>query len=350
MTQYDVGVFIGRFQPFHYGHLHIVKSALAHCSKLVLIVGSYQRARSARNPFNFEERRELILKNLEWHDQINDTDYAKRVVISPVADRLYNESSWIADVKAAANAISKPHDRIVLAGYDKDSSTYYLKKFPEWAYLAFENYQGIDATYIRAAYFNEQMTKDVLATLPAPSVKFLEDFKKHASFLILQEEFLFINQYRLAWSQAPYPPKFVTTDAVLICANHVLLVQRKFNPGKGLWALPGGHLEPNEWIQTGLFRELREETSIDLSDEVLQQYLQVIKPFDHPQRSQIGRVITHAGLFKLPQQTLPIVVAADDALQAKWWPIKDLEYIQDQMHDDHYQIIQCFKSLLTSLS
>lgn len=340
--QYEVGVFIGRFQPFHYGHLHVIKAALQVCARLIIIVGSANRAATVRNPFTYAERRALLINNFKAYDAEHGTDLAERIVIVPVNDQLYYEARWISDVTAAVLAESKPNARIALIGYDKDKSTYYLKKFPQWAYVSVENYQGIDATRIRRAYFTGQDETEWAVLLPKPSQAFLAQFKAQPLFTALREEQNYLITYREAWAKAPYPPKFVTTDAVVTCCGHILLIQRKLCPGKGLWGLPGGHLEPEEWIQQGLLRELREETAISCSHAELVKALLAIHPFDHPQRSQVGRVITHAGFFKLTDANLPGVTASDDAAAARWVPLKDFSQFETRMHDDHYQIVQYF--------
>jgi len=127
---------------------------------------------------------------------------------------------------------------------------------------------------------------------------------------------------------------------VVICSEHILLIKRGGYPGHGLWALPGGFLEQKEWVREGLIRELQEETSIELSFEQLQQYLVKTQVFDHPTRAQVGRVITHAGLFQVPGNTLPKIKANDDAAMAKWFPLKEFWEMSDQMHDDHYEIVK----------
>ena len=52
--------------------------------------------------------------------------------------------------------------------------------------------------------------------------------------------------------------------ATLICPikNSILLVKRAFDPGKGLWGLPGGFIELNESPQDAAKRELFEETGL----------------------------------------------------------------------------------------
>lgn len=83
-----IGLYIGRFQPFHRGHLSVVREALKHCDKLVIAIGSAQEDRTKKNPFSFEERKIFIWRSL-WG--LNE-----RVVIVPVKDRIEysDDGSW----------------------------------------------------------------------------------------------------------------------------------------------------------------------------------------------------------------------------------------------------------------
>ncbi len=76
------GLFIGRFQPFHKGHLATVKFALGKVNTLVIVVGSAQKSHEERNPFTAGERIRMIKKSLEEETQID----IRRVLIVPVPD------------------------------------------------------------------------------------------------------------------------------------------------------------------------------------------------------------------------------------------------------------------------
>jgi bifunctional NMN adenylyltransferase/nudix hydrolase len=122
----------------------------------------------------------------------------------------------------------------------------------------------------------------------------------------------------------------------------VLLVRRGANPGKGLLALPGGFININETVKESMFRELHEETKIKISDRELDAHLCYEKVFDHPDRSLRGRTVTHAGLISLPSSQftkLPAIKGSDDAADAIWFPIGQLEDIQSQMYEDHFSIV-----------
>jgi len=74
-------LFVGRFQPFHYGHLHAIKTILNECDELVLVVGSAQMSHEHDNPFTAGERIEMIRAALNAADIPTD-----RYMIIPIAD------------------------------------------------------------------------------------------------------------------------------------------------------------------------------------------------------------------------------------------------------------------------
>ena len=67
--------------------------------------------------------------------------------------------------------------------------------------------------------------------------------------------------------------------------------------------------------------------------------------FDHPDRSQRGRTITHAFYFDLGNRALPEVAADDDAQAAAWVPVADILGLEDRFHDDHFHMLEHFLSL-----
>ncbi len=73
------GLLIGRFQPFHNGHLSAVKFALSQVDELWIGIGSSNKNFEKRNPFTAEERREMILSSL-------DSDTKSRIKIYYVPD------------------------------------------------------------------------------------------------------------------------------------------------------------------------------------------------------------------------------------------------------------------------
>ena len=118
-------------------------------------------------------------------------------------------------------------------------------------------------------------------------------------------------------------------------------------PGKGLWAAPGGFLEPRDTLWQSCLRELSEETACPLDEATLRAAMRAVKVFDHPDRSQRGRTITHGHYFDLGNIPLPPVVGGDDAQQALWVPLDQLAAMEDQLFEDHFHLLDSFLGLTT---
>jgi 8-oxo-dGTP diphosphatase len=111
----------------------------------------------------------------------------------------------------------------------------------------------------------------------------------------------------------------LTADVVALTPDgRVLLIERRWEPHTGCWALPGGHVDPGETSQAAAARELAEETGIDIAAEDLRQ----IGTFDEPGRDPRGRYVTVAYVAVVPADTR--TTAGDDAQAARWWPLTDL--------------------------
>jgi nicotinamide-nucleotide adenylyltransferase len=79
---------IGRFQPFHNGHLEAVKYALKQADRLIIVVGSAQKSHELQNPFTAGERIEMIWRALKR------MGLADRVLLIPVPD-VENHNLWV---------------------------------------------------------------------------------------------------------------------------------------------------------------------------------------------------------------------------------------------------------------
>lgn len=343
MKQYNFSVFICRAQIFHKGHKSVIDKALSISEKAIILIGSAHQPRSLRNPFTFEERKEMILGAYDKTDQ-------DRLIIIPLQDNPYNDDAWIGKVqslvKGAVDAYYSKHDgkaKITLIGHSKDHSSYYLEKFPQWDAVNVENIGSISSTNLRDSYYQSNMllksTGVERGTITKNVIDFLMTFRETPDYSRLREEFRAIEDYKESWKGAPYPPTFVTTDAVVIQSGHILLVRRKVSPGKGLIALPGGFLGQSESLESSMVRELREETRIKVASPVIRGSIKSKEVFDDVHRSSRGRTVTHAFLVHLnPVGGLPKVRGGDDADKAFWMPLSDLR--PEDFFEDHYFIIQ----------
>lgn len=344
--EFDLLVFVGRFQPFHNEHKRIIDIALEKSKNVLVLVGSAGKARTIRNPFTFDERKQMIINSYDWNSGL---------IVKPLFDKTYNEAAWINQVQhivkdTVLDVVNNfgfqnsgfSDAKVGLIGASKDNTSYYLKMFPQYKSINVEIQADLHATTIRERYLKDGFLYNL--NLPVNVTDFLNEFKKTETYNQLQDELAFVKDYKKQWEVSPYPVKHATVDAVVEQSGHILLVKRRSEPGKGLWALPGGHLNEYERQLDGAIRELREETKIKVPEAVLRGSIRDHETFDDPYRSTLGRVITKAYHFKLADDvTLPKVKGADDAEKAKWVPIGDLR--EDQMFDDHFAIVQYFLGL-----
>ena len=162
---YKYLVFIGRFQPFHCGHKAVIDEALQRADNVIMLIGSANLPRSLRNPFSVDERTAMI------KGAYNDED-AARIHCVALDDALYNDTRWLKYVQAGVKSVTGDLQAdIGLIGHSKDSSSYYLSLFPNWASVSVPNYQNLSATPIRDSYLMGAMptpertpesTRDVL--------------------------------------------------------------------------------------------------------------------------------------------------------------------------------------------
>lgn len=140
-----------------------------------------------------------------------------------------------------------------------------------------------------------------------------------------------------------WPRMQVTVDIAITWRHSILLVQRKNEPFKGSWVLPGGFVEFRERFVHAAARELREETNISLAEHELE----FINMFDAPNRDPRDRTVsalfhTH---FGDKREHKPIARAGDDAKDFKWVDIYDIVDDQVYLGFDHNDMVRSVYNL-----
>lgn len=345
--QIDYLVFIGRFEPFHNGHLAVARKALELGKKLIIIIGSANAPRTIKNPWTVSERATMIRMALKG--------YEDRLIIGQVRDHLYNEDQWITDVQRVVRDVVKNDcgadtgEKICLIGQDKDQSSYYLKQFPQWPVIDVQHTAVQSATELRGYLFAAGQIEThggmmfIRSNVPGAVYEMIDAFRHNSpDFRQLVREYNFINDYKDQFTGSPYPVQHQTADSVVVYSGHVLLVRRRSEPGKGLWALPGGFVKPNQTSQQASLAELREETRLKIPAPILQAACKASRNFDHPDRSLRGRTFTQAFYYHFQSGELPQVKAADDADKTRWVPISEALEMGPRLFEDHLDIIEYF--------
>jgi bifunctional NMN adenylyltransferase/nudix hydrolase len=306
------GIFIGRFQPVHQGHVHALGIAASQVDKLYIFVGSANQCRSIRNPWTFQERSSMLRAKL----------HASRITnfeVIPLNDYRYSNTQWMSDVRATAEHYDMGTP--TLFGHMKEGNDY-LTWFPDWKFKSIEAEYAVDATGIRNRMFDLK-DPDMPATV--------------------QDDWAFYQKEKVTFANYPFPEtlNFNCSDAILECQGHVLLIQRKFAPGRGAWALPGGFRNQRETFLDCAIRELIEETNVRVPEKVLRGSIVKTELFDDPSRSfgiPRNTMAVYMRINPNPDFSLPRANGADDAALCKWVPLTDaLNTIE--MYDDHKDIL-----------
>jgi len=128
-----IALFIGRFQPFHSGHLWAVKEILKKSNKVIIGIGSSQHEKTATNPFSAKERKEMILDTLQ-------SEKIKNFAIFNIPD-IHTDDEWVEHIKRII-----PNFDVIYSG-----SPLSKKLFTEKGYVVetLPRYNNISASEIR---------------------------------------------------------------------------------------------------------------------------------------------------------------------------------------------------------
>lgn len=88
-------LFIGRFQPFHMGHMHVIKQNVKRFSLLYIGIGSSQYSHTCENPFSFDEREAMIKIAL-------DDEKIRNYSIVAIPD-IHNPPKWVEHITSIIN-------------------------------------------------------------------------------------------------------------------------------------------------------------------------------------------------------------------------------------------------------
>lgn len=372
---YDIGLFTSKSEPVTLAHLGHALIMGRTCRFNVICVGSVDRARDPRFPFDFEERKAMWLASLpeEMRERtviIGQRDLGNGIRWASAVDHKVSEAARAAeiDIEDAKSAVF---------GHYKDATSRYLDDFPGYDLFNLPAYEGPDparmkgneahllsASDVRAGMFENGLTdredewleRCLVAVTPGVAA-IIRDFIHGPEFPRLQEEYRRAKAAAEPWKVRtsrdapglPYAINFTAVDPVVVHGNMVLLHQRDIYPGKDMWALPGVMLRADETVVDAAIRGLVEKTSIDLTAGDLRQAIVAQWFIDSIHRSIRERTISFPVLFQLGLHAKGRTAA--DRLKARmlprtrassrvgWFTPDEIESMRHLIHEDHAIII-----------
>ncbi len=164
-------LFIGRFQPFHKGHLQIIKKASKEYKEIIIGIGSSQYDNTNENPFSSAERKQMIIKSLE---EINIKNF--RVVLIP---DIHNYPKWVDHVTSIISDFD-----VVFSNNDLTRRLFTEKEYKvkETSIHKGDKYSGKE---IRRRILKGDKWKDLV---PKPVVRIIKDINGNKRLKKLAEQ------------------------------------------------------------------------------------------------------------------------------------------------------------------
>lgn len=347
----DFAVFIGRMRPLHLAHEFIINEALKRAQRLIILIGSANRPRSfMTSAFDAKEVLEM-LELLYKHEMSTG-----RIVVRNLDDYIYDEAGWIKNTEAVVDdairdvlsheghAKDSPKQyRVGLAGFGKDSTSFYLERFPDWGSIQVgKQFALLSATDVRNSYFQRCPQLSDFSLNPKV-IEYLRHFMHTDEFVYVVKEREAIEKNIRQYGLGP----FHAGDVILTWRRKVLLVTRKGAVGRGLLAFPGGMHNYGETLRACAHRELNEESSIfDLNpgfEQEMMQHFSGYSHFDSPTRDPRGQYISHSYHYALPDDfdAMSLVIEPKDDAQDVGWK-DEADWGHKKAFLEHFAIYRTF--------
>jgi len=155
-----IALFIGRFQPFHSGHLSVIEKMQSDpgIEKIVIGVGSAQYSDTPENPFTFAMRKEMIFESI------------KNILVKPFSiiavPDIHNPPFWVEHVKKTVGDFD-----LVYTGNDFVRDLFLEKKF---VVRPIAKDIAISATELRALIENKQSAWEKF--VPTPVIRIIKKY------------------------------------------------------------------------------------------------------------------------------------------------------------------------------
>lgn len=307
----QIALFISRFQMPLPKDLTLLQTASEMYDGVLVLVSGAGRPCSVHAP----------LPN-SYVQQTLQNVTAENVTVLPLLDTLYDDQTWVSHVRFClehfCNLQGFNAPQVTLMGQTSENMRAMTGFFPDWS-------QGL----VREDTSNARLD----AFWDNPQAHMPKSHQSRLTALIEYKDALETEHQRVQKAEEAlgYQIVFNTADALVTQSNHLLAFKRE----DGLFSLPGVHLQKDERSVDAALRAACKKANLNMPKGALSGRLKDRHTFDHPKRSERGRVRTEVFHFDLPASGRMENVKGDNAL---WLPFH--ECTPDKFFEDHYDICQ----------
>lgn len=338
-----IGIVVSSFAFITREMFHALVKARQENDHVYLFVCSSDRATTFKMPFEKHHRADNLDHLLASNDDLDKVNFS----IVFLHDNPINKRQWISDIHHKFDS----RVRDVYLDKNKMDVNVYVSEETKHPYEDIFAAKNFTVHRVNMGEPNDELLRDFygmedISSHIAPNMwKLYDDFRKTEEFDKFKTEYKVIKYQAEQWTFAPFPPTFVTTDAVVYYKGYVLVVKRKGPVGNSLYCLPGGYLSQDDTIEEGVVKNLKKDTNIQVHESILKSTIRKVKTYDDPRRSDRGRIITNAGLIDLDTVTtfndFPKVRKTKSQKEhAGWFSLHEIEKMRSSFFEDHFYIIK----------
>ncbi len=290
-----VGLFIGRFQPLHLGHIDALNQAKQHwVTEFLMGIGSANKEHTAENPFTYEERKTMVTKVLKaLHikfsiyavpDMDSDEDRKNFIIENlPKFDMVISGNPWTSDI------FKKTKYKICILKIRKDIKSTTIRHM-----LHIGDNIGL-------GQFVPHQISTYLEHIKAS--KRLAEYYTHEGI----------------WPS-------VAVDGIIFTKDKKIVVIKRKNPPLG-YALPGGFVDYGETTEQALIREMKEEIWVQVKIRKLAGVM------SDPKRDPRAHIISIVYIADIISGK---VKAGDDAKSVKIMKLEDAKKLKMVANHDKF--------------
>lgn len=288
----SVAIVIARFQtPYlHVGHSALLAQAARENTNVLVLLGVSAVPSSARNPLSFDQRACMVHEFARSH-------YGGTFTTVPLFDMPSHEE-WVQQVERIANSLFPSHQKAIYGSRDS----------------------ALDHYIEHGGVFETRRTEAIVSASATPLRAKVRDLAHSTEF-----------RQGVIWaSQQQYRHVYAVVDMAIVHGGYLLLA-RKTNDAPGKWRLIGGFVDKGESLEQAAFREVKEETGLELETATYAGSC-FINDWRY-EREDDG--ITSA-IFLCEPKPGQEEVAQDDIAEVRWFPVYEASA---RIHQNHAEAL-----------